>query len=165
MVLSTWLPDGSRSTFVLHDVLHIPALRVNLLSVPKMLADSDGKEVFFSGGAKVLQDGILVGYSHATGNNNDLYPLLCTLVSGSVRGGEAHPSGPIINAVKILRSKTALMNLHPRLVLKACEGSFLALILITFGVVRSISKLSCTRGISLQSLTGSRLSLQGKLFL
>ena len=43
LVLSTWLPDGSRSMFVLHDVLHIPALRVNLLSVPKMLADADGK--------------------------------------------------------------------------------------------------------------------------
>ena len=84
-------------------------------TVPKMLSVADGKEVFFSGGAKVLQDGILVGYSPATGNNNDLYPLLCTIVSGSVREGEAHPLGPIINAGKVLRSKTALMNLHSRL--------------------------------------------------
>ena len=51
LVLSTWLPDGSRSTLALHDVLHIPALRVNLISVPKMLSVADGKEVFFSEGA------------------------------------------------------------------------------------------------------------------
>ena len=51
LVLSTWLPDASRSTLALHDVLHIPALRVNLISVPKMLSVADGKEVFFSEGA------------------------------------------------------------------------------------------------------------------
>ena len=77
-VFSTWLPDGTGSTLALHDVLHIPALHVNLISVPKMLSVADGKEVFFSGGAKVLQDGVLVSYSPDTGDNNDLYPLLCT---------------------------------------------------------------------------------------
>ena len=94
LVLSTWLPDGPRSTLVLHDVLHIPALRVNLISVPTMLSVADGMEVFFSGGAKVLQQGVLVGYSPGTGDNNDLYPLLCTIASGSVRGDEAHPLVP-----------------------------------------------------------------------
>ena len=93
LVLSTWLPDGSRSPLVLNDVPHIPALRVNLISVSKMLSVADSKEVFFSGGAKVLQQGVLVGYSPDTRDNNDLYPLLCTIASGSVRGGEAHPLG------------------------------------------------------------------------
>ena len=80
-----------------------------------MLSVADGEEVFFSGGAKVLQQGVLVGYSPDTGDNNDLYLLLCIIASGSVRGGEGHPLGPIINAVTGLCSKAALMNLHCQL--------------------------------------------------
>ena len=108
LVLSTWLPDGSRSTLLLHDVLHISALRDNLISVPKMLSVADGKEVFFSVGAKVLQQGVLVA-TLLTRVTTTTFILFC--VPLRVRGGEAHPLGPMINAVEVICLKAALTNL------------------------------------------------------
>ena len=79
----------------------MPDLRINLVSVPKLLADGENYEVLFSGGAKVLRNGALVGYTPDNGGASDLYPLLCTVASGSVRGGEVHPLMPMVNSVKV----------------------------------------------------------------
>ena len=113
--MSTWLPCGTRNQLVLHDVLYMPALRINLISVPKLLAAGD-YAVFLSGGAGVLHNGTLVGYTPDNNGANDLDPLLCTVASGSVRGGEVHPLEPMINSVNVLKSKAALMKLHCQLV-------------------------------------------------
>ena len=115
MVLCMWLPGGTKNQLVLRDVLYMPALDINLISVPKLLAAGESYEVFYSGGAKVLRNGALVGYTPDNGGANDLYPLLCTVASESVRGGEVHPLEPMINYVKVLKSKAALMKLHCQL--------------------------------------------------
>ena len=94
----------------------IPDLRINLISVPKLLAAGENYEVFSSGGAKVLRNGALVGYTPDNGGASDFYPLLCSVASGSVRGGEVHPLEPMINSVKVLKSEAALMKLHYQLV-------------------------------------------------
>ena len=93
----------------------MPALKINLISVPKLLAAGDGHGVLFSGGPKVLRNGTLVGYTPDNSGASDLYSLLCSMASGSVRGGEVHPLEPMINSVKILKSKAALMKLHCQL--------------------------------------------------
>ena len=73
--------------------------------MPKVLAAGEGYEVFFSGGAKVLRNGVLVGYTPDNSGASDLYPLLCTVASQSVRGGEVHHLLPMVNSVKVLRTK------------------------------------------------------------
>ena len=115
MVLSTWLPDGTRNQLVVRDVLYMPALKINLISMPNLLAAGESYEVFFSGGAIVPRDAVLVGYTPDNSSASDLYPLLCTVASGSVRGGEMHPLLPMVISVKVLRTKTARMRLHCQL--------------------------------------------------
>ena len=44
--------------------------------MPKLLAARENYEVFFSGGAKVLREGALVGYTSDNGGVSDLNPLL-----------------------------------------------------------------------------------------
>ena len=97
------------------DVLYMPDLEMNLISLPKLPAAGENSEVFFSGKAKVLRNGALVGYTPDNGGASDLYPLLCTVASGSVRGGEVHPLLPMVNSVKVLRIKAALVRLHCQL--------------------------------------------------
>ena len=63
--------------------------------------------------------------SYATGRLLDIlqttvaptifFPLMCSVASGSVRGGEVHPLEPMTNSVNVLKSKAALMKLHCQL--------------------------------------------------
>ena len=70
------------------DTLHVPELEINLLSVIHLSTPEIDCAVMFKNGARFLgPDSDLLGYSPFPGDYGELFPLICDVVSGSVRGG------------------------------------------------------------------------------
>ena len=65
--------------------LCIPGFGTNLLSVKKLSAKVTKTAVLFRAGAQFLDaDNNLMGYFPEPIHNSDLYPLVCTIISGDV---------------------------------------------------------------------------------
>ena len=83
LVTNNYLPDGSRKRVEFGYTLHVPELEINLLSVIHLSSpEIDCALMFFLG-----RDGDLLSYSPFSGNYGELFPLICDVVIGSVRGG------------------------------------------------------------------------------
>ena len=79
------LPDGSTGVTSFEGCLYVPGFGTNLLSVKKLYAKAIGSGVLFRAGAQFLDaNNNLMGYSLEPIHRSDLYPLVCTIISGDV---------------------------------------------------------------------------------
>ena len=79
------LPDGSTRVTCFEGYLLVPAFGTNFLSVTKLSAKVTGTGVFFRAGAPILDaNNNLMGFCPEPIHKSDLYPLVCTIISGDV---------------------------------------------------------------------------------
>ena len=112
LVTNNYLPDGSGKRVEFRDTLHVPELEINLLSVIHLSSPEIYCAVMFKNRAPFLgPDGDLLGYSPFPGDYGELFPLICNVVSQSMRGGNIPLPVERICAIKG-RKVEQLMRLH-----------------------------------------------------
>ena len=86
VVTKNMLPDGSTRVTSFVGCLYVLGFGTNMLSVKKLSAKATGTGVLFRAGTQFLDaDNTLMGYSPELVHRSDLYPLVCTIISGDVR--------------------------------------------------------------------------------
>ena len=85
LVTKNMLPDGSTRVTSFEGCLFVPGFGTNLLPVKKLSAKVTKTAVLFRAGAQFLDaDNSLMGYFPEPIHKSDLYPLVCTIISGDV---------------------------------------------------------------------------------
>ena len=83
------------------DTLHVPELEINVLSVIHLSLLEIDCAVMFKNGARFLGlGGDVLGNSPFPGDYGKSFPLICDVVSGSVREGKIPEPAEIICAIK-----------------------------------------------------------------
>ena len=112
LVTNNYLPDGSRKRVGFRDTLHMPELELNLLSIIHLsLPGIDGADMLKNRARLLGPDGDLLGYSPFPGDYGELFPLICDVVSESVREGKIPEPVERICAIN-RQTVDELMRLH-----------------------------------------------------
>ena len=107
LVTRSMLLDGSTRVTNFAGLLYAPSFGKNMLSVKKLSKKTTGTRVLFRAGSQFLDaNNNLMGYSLEPVHRSDLYPLVCTIISGDVpKQNDIHD---IANVVDLLENNAHL---------------------------------------------------------
>ena len=110
LVTRNMLLDGTTRVTCFEGCLFVPGFGANLLSIKKLSAKVTKTAVLFRAGAQFLDaDNKLMWYCPEPVHKTDLYPLVCTIISGNV--ALQHAINDIANVTGFLQNNAHLQGL------------------------------------------------------